>query len=264
MVKNIDNAKQGKMTNDSEINKKKSKEIKKAVEKEERAEKKIVEKAVDKIEKGRETVKEAEKEVAENISEESEELEEEKEKIKEKTEKKKERVEKTKKTEAVVNGRDLRISTKHAIAICRFIRGKEVDVAVGLLEEVAKLKRAVPMKGEIPHRRGKGMMSGRYPVKAALEFIRLLKSLKANAVANELELENVRISCKANIASRPYRRFGQGRFKRSHVEIKLVPFAVKPKKSEEGSSVSTDKHTNKKPSLKSQELNIKVEEEDEE
>ncbi len=129
-----------------------------------------------------------------------------------------------KKTEAVVNGRDLRISTKQAVAICRFIRGKNVDRAIADLEQVVKMKKAVPMKGEIPHRRGKGMMSGRYPVKAAKDFIRLLKSLKANAIYHEIELEKVRITAMANVASKPYKRFGQGRMKRSHVVIKLVPF----------------------------------------
>ena len=83
------------------------------------------------------------------------------------------------------------------------------------------MKIAVPMRGEIPHRKGK-IMSGRYPVKAAKEFIKLLKSLKTNALMNELELEKYKIFCKANIASRPYRRFGKGRFKRTHVEIKLI------------------------------------------
>jgi len=78
------------------------------------------------------------------------------------------------------------------------------------------------MKGEIPHRKGK-IMSGRYPVKAAGEFIKLLNSLRANAIVNDLELENFKIACLSNIASRPFRRFGRGKAKRSHVQVKLVP-----------------------------------------
>jgi ribosomal protein L22 len=130
-----------------------------------------------------------------------------------------------KKTEAVVNGKDLRISTKHSVAVCNFIRNKDVDIAIKELGEVSNKKRAIPMKGEIPHR--KGMMSGRYPVTAVNEFIKLLKSVKANAIMNELELEKVKIFCKANIASRPRTRFGQGKHKRSHVQIKLVPMGKK-------------------------------------
>ncbi|MDD5193830.1 MAG: 50S ribosomal protein L22 [Candidatus Nanoarchaeia archaeon] len=139
-----------------------------------------------------------------------------------------------KKSEAIVNGRNLSVSLKHATAICNMIRGKEIDTAIKMLEEVEKMKRAVPMRGEIPHRRG--MMSGRYPVKAAKIYVSLLKSLKANAIANDLELEKFRIFCMPNNASRPYRRFGTGRFKRSHVLLKLIQITKnenKNKKSKE-------------------------------
>jgi len=127
----------------------------------------------------------------------------------------------TKKTEAVVNGSGLPVSTKHSIAICNFIRGKNIDYAIAILEDVQKFRRAVPMKGEIPHRKG-DIMSGRYPIKTAGEFIRLLKSLKSNAIVNELESEKYVIFCKANLASRPYRRFGRARFKRTNVQLKLI------------------------------------------
>ncbi len=134
--------------------------------------------------------------------------------------KKPEPVKGPKKTEALVTGRSLHISTKHSIAICNFIKGKNIEKAIAELEDAEKMKFAIPMRGEIPHK--KGIMSGRFPVKAIGEFIKLLKSLKSNAIANELELEKVFISCKSNIASRPYRRFGRKRFKRTHVEIKLA------------------------------------------
>ena len=138
-----------------------------------------------------------------------------------KAEKKKVEVKKgEKKTEAVVNGNDLAIGRKHAVALSNFIRGKDIDVAIKMLEDVIKYKRAVPMRGEIPHR--KGMMSGRYPIKGAKIYIALLKSLKANAMVNELELEKYKLFIMPNRAARPYKRYGQGRFKRSHVTIKLI------------------------------------------
>lgn len=131
-----------------------------------------------------------------------------------------------KKEEAVVNGRDLRISTKHSVAVCNFIKNKNIDVALAELDEVSKMKRAIPMRGEIPHRKGK-MMSGRYPLNAVKAFTMLLKSLKANAINHELELEKVKLACMPNIASRPATRFGQGKHKRSHVQIKLIPMGKK-------------------------------------
>ena len=161
------------------------------------------------------TQKQADKEIKQEVKEEIKEDTEEDKKIEKKE------IKRIKKTEAVVHGKSLFISTKHAVAICNLIRGKNIDKAISILENAEKMKIAVPMKGEIPHRKGK-IMSGRYPVKAAKEFIKLLKSLKANALMNELELEKYKIFCKANIASRPYRRFGKGRFKRTHVEIKLI------------------------------------------
>ena len=135
---------------------------------------------------------------------------------------------KPKKNEAIVNGRDQSISIKHAVSICNMIRGKNIDVAIKLVEEVTKYKRAVPMRGEIPHRKGK-MMSGRYPIKGSGIILILLKSLKSNAIFLELELEKYVLFCVPNVAPRPFRRFGKGRFKRCHVTLKLIPI-VKNKK----------------------------------
>ncbi len=130
----------------------------------------------------------------------------------------------SKKIEAVVNGRDLRVSTKEAVAVCNFIRNKEIERAIQDLEKAVRMKIAVPMKGEVPHQKGVRTASGRgrYPINTISEFLKLLKSLRANAVYNGLELEKFKVFCVANQASRPFKRFGQGRFKRSHVEIKLM------------------------------------------
>ena len=125
--------------------------------------------------------------------------------------------EKPKKTEAQVNAKDIPVSTKHSAAICRFIKKKRIFQAISDLEQVAKMKRAVPMRGEIPHRRGKGMMSGRFPQKAAKEFIILLKSLEANANYNGIE-NPIIAEAKANIGARPFGRAGIRR-KRTHITL---------------------------------------------
>lgn len=132
-----------------------------------------------------------------------------------------------KKKDAIVNGKDLSVGLKHAIAVSNYIKGKDIDQAIEMLEQVVKMKKAVPMRGEIPHKHG--MMSGRYPVKAAGIYIKLLKSLKSNAIHNELELEKFKIHAVPNNAPRPYKRFGNGRFKRSHVTIKLIPITKQEK-----------------------------------
>ena len=179
----------------------------------------------DKVEKNKINQTEADKKINKEIKEVTKE---ETEKDKKKSEKKKDKST-TSKPEAVVNGKDIPISTKHAIAICDFIRHKTIEEAMFLLSEVLQFKRAVPMKGEIPHRKG-NIMSGRYPIKACEHFLKLLRQLAANASVNEIEIERVKIECKANRANRPHGRFGNTRTKRSHVTLRVKVNKKKAKK----------------------------------
>ncbi len=139
-----------------------------------------------------------------------------------KTEKKKTIVKKeiVKKDEAIVNGISVPVSTKDAIFICRFIKNKSIDKALADLDDVVHFKRAIPMTGEIPHRKGKGMMSGRYPIRAIEHFVRILKNLKANANVNGVE-EPIIIEAVPNKASQPFGRGGIKR-KRTHIKIRVV------------------------------------------
>jgi len=117
----------------------------------------------------------------------------------------------TRKEEAIARGLDLHASKKHCMYVCRFIKGKKIDQAIKDLESVIKLKLAVPFKGEIPHRKGKGMMSGRYPEKTAKQFISVLKALKGNVLVNGMDLDKARITiASANWASLPAKRGGAG------------------------------------------------------
>ena len=134
---------------------------------------------------------------------------------------------KVKKTEAVVNSLNLPISTKYSKAVCKFIKGKKIENAINDLEKVIVQKKPVPMKGEIPHR--KGIMSGRYPKKAAQHFITLLKSLSANANLHEIENPIIKKAI-ANIGSRPYGKFGRVRRKRTHVKLTAIKKIKEAKK----------------------------------
>ena len=126
-----------------------------------------------------------------------------------------------KKDDVAVNAKGLHISTKYAIELCKFVKGKKIDRAIEDLELVIVKKKSVPMKGEIPHRKGpggRGSGSGRYPKKASESFIMLLKSLRANANNHEVD-DPVITEAVANIAQRPFARGGRRR-KRTHVTIK--------------------------------------------
>jgi len=134
---------------------------------------------------------------------------------------------KVKRDYAVVNAKSLPISAKHAAAICRFIKGKTIEKAIENLEPVLILKKAIPMKGEIPHRKGK-IMSGRFPKKAVEHFIKLLKSLEANASVNEID-GPVIVEAISNLAQRPFGRGGRTKKKRTHVTVKCVEKKEKKK-----------------------------------
>ncbi len=135
---------------------------------------------------------------------------------------------KIKKELAYVYGSDLPLSTKTSMAVCRFIKNKNPSQVIKDLERVAKLQIAIPFKGETPHRKGfkKGYARGRYPIKTAQYFIKLLKSVISNAKTNNLDTEKIKIViAKADKASSPVRGtrmgYGRKRFKRANIYIEV-------------------------------------------
>lgn len=157
--------------------------------------------------------------------------------------------------EAKVFGKQLNISRKHASAICKEIKGKSIEDAISLMESVIAFKKAIRFRGaEIPHRRG--MESGRYPIKASKEFIKMLKNLSANASVKGIDVDTLKIkTAKADKAVD--KRGGRFlRFKRANVLIigegkaaektKEKP-ADKEKKAEQRKEEVTTKIEGKKP-----------------
>ncbi|MBU4548292.1 MAG: 50S ribosomal protein L22, partial [Euryarchaeota archaeon] len=82
-------------------------------------------------------------------------------------------------------GRALKISPKHAVEICRELRGMKLERAKVYLEEVIQMQKAVPFKRhnkKVGHRKGlNGWPTGRYPVKAAGHILKVLENAEANA-----------------------------------------------------------------------------------
>ncbi len=139
------------------------------------------------------------------------------EKIENKKDKQKKEI--PKKEEAVINAKSLPLSTKDCASICRFINHKSIDKSIEDLEDVLNFKRVIPMKKGFPHKKGKGVMAGKYHTKSVIQFIKMLKELKANSNVNGLE-NPIIIEAIANRASMPYGRFGRIRRKRTHIKIK--------------------------------------------
>lgn len=134
---------------------------------------------------------------------------------------------------ARASANNLPISTKHGIEISRFLRYKSVAEAKKLLEEVIALKRAVPFrrfKRDIGHKAG--MAAGRFPKKAAGEFLGLMKAVEANAQFKGLDSSNLKIvKILANKASVPLTggRHRRGT-KRTSLEVEVKELAAKKEK----------------------------------
>jgi large subunit ribosomal protein L22 len=92
-------------------------------------------------------------------------------------------------------GYEMDISFKHAVEICRAIKGRKVQDAIRYLEDVVAMKRVVPFrkyKKKVAHKSGlEKWYAGRYPQKAAKHVLKILKNLEANAEYKGLEVERL-------------------------------------------------------------------------
>jgi len=92
--------------------------------------------------------------------------------------------------------RERQISHKHAREIAASIRRLTLEGARDYLQAVIRRERAVPMrrhKRQVGHKSDPGVMAGRYPVKAAEEFVRLLDNLESNAEYKGMDLDRLRL-----------------------------------------------------------------------
>lgn len=127
--------------------------------------------------------------------------------------------------------RDAPISTKVAIEMCSYLRGRSAASAKHLLALVLEKKHAIPFKrftDGVGHKKG-ALSSGRYPQKASEHFLRLIKSAEANAADKSLSEDLVIGHLAAHKASTPWHfgRLRRRQMKRTHVEIVLHESAVK-------------------------------------
>ena len=103
---------------------------------------------------------------------------------------------KTKHVRASIREKD--ISHKHAREIAVAIKGRSIEKARELLENVMSRKEAIPYRrynNEVAHRSNirDGFFAGRFPKKAASEFLRILDNLESNAEYKGMDLDRLRI-----------------------------------------------------------------------
>jgi len=92
--------------------------------------------------------------------------------------------------------REKEISHKHAREIAVSIKGLSIEKARDYLQSVTSFKRSIPFKrfnNQVGHRTDPGVMSGRYPEKAATEFLKLLDNLESNAEYKGMDLDRLKI-----------------------------------------------------------------------
>jgi large subunit ribosomal protein L22 len=92
--------------------------------------------------------------------------------------------------------REKTISHKHAREIAVAIKGMSIESARDYLQSVVRKERAVPFRrfnNEVGHKSDTGVMAGRYPKKAATEFLKLLDNLESNAEYRGMDLDRLKI-----------------------------------------------------------------------
>jgi large subunit ribosomal protein L22 len=114
---------------------------------------------------------------------------------------------------ARARGLELPISPKKAYEVLNAIRGRSVEDAKQLLEDVVALKRAVPFRRynqETAHKRGIG--PGRYPKKVARSILQVLRNAEDNAEYDGLDAERLYVK----VAASGRGRIRQAQMPRAH------------------------------------------------
>lgn len=114
--------------------------------------------------------------------------------------------------------REVDVSPKEARELAEYIKGMSLDRARSVLNEVIELKRAVPFrryKKGIAHHRVEGFYAGRYPVKAARLFLKLLDNLEASAIYKGFDVSRLVLVHVAAYPGRKLKRYQPRAFGRS-------------------------------------------------
>lgn len=129
-------------------------------------------------------------------------------------------------------GRELHISPKDSVEICKKIKGMRLGEAREYLEAVTNKEESIPYSRhnkKRAHRKGAGRDSGGFPVKAAKSILDVLENVEANAEYKGLALEKLRIvhaSAKRGIEFPGFRPRAFGRASPSNRPTSNVEIAV--------------------------------------
>ena len=91
-------------------------------------------------------------------------------------------------------GREMPISKKHAVEICRHLRNMPLDQAKDELNHIISMDKPLRFKkysGSAGHRKGKGFGPGRYPQKACKAILKALENAESNAEQKGLPVDEM-------------------------------------------------------------------------
>jgi large subunit ribosomal protein L22 len=126
--------------------------------------------------------------------------------------------------DAAAVGKALPISTKQSIEICAFIRGKKLEKAKAMLDNVLNKKISVPFKrftNGIGHRKGR-IAAGSYPENACTAILSLLNSAQANAQFKGLSSSDLVVSHISAQKGTNTWKYGRRRRKAKNTTIEIV------------------------------------------
>jgi len=146
------------------------------------------------------------------------------------------------------------ISMKFSIELAREIRDKPYKKVLKYLDDIIELKRHVPLKRynqDVAHRKGpaiSGVKSGRFPVKVAKYFKKVLLMAKSNADYKGLDSDKKDLIVKGCVISQGMKRYnfqtkGKRRLRRDQtasIEIVLVQQGKFVKKAEKPAEKKTE------------------------
>ncbi len=128
-------------------------------------------------------------------------------------------------------GRELNISPKASVEVCREIRGTMVEDAILQLEDIISLKRPLRYRRfnrHVGHKKGSNFGAGRYPKKTAHAIMDVIKHAQHNAEYKGLDSENMKIihiSSSRGMTTEGYMPRAQGRstpFNHESVNVEVV------------------------------------------
>jgi len=112
---------------------------------------------------------------------------------------------------AKASGRENRVSHKHAREVCKAVKGMTLANAKQYLRDVIAKKKAIPFtryNKKAGHRHGLvKSFSGRYPIKAADQVLKIIQAAEANAENKGLDVDRLRILHAAAYPGTKVKRF---------------------------------------------------------